>query len=151
MTHAQWQARLQRDLAFVARDPSRGLARLQRLLQRLEAEARLQVGDWHIDQTLQAISTVQSDADDHQRSAQTMSLLAGRFEQRVVYYERAFVAAWAAAALELAEAGDRTAALRALRAARPVARRLRPQERLYRLAHVRVAAMRNSRTPPTRP
>ena len=113
---------------------------LDTLLARIEAEAGVNVGDWHVDQTLEAISIVQSQADDHQRSAETMRLLASRSQQQLVYYERAFVAACATAALELAAAGDRAGATRALRSARPVARRLRPRERLFRLAEARVAA-----------
>lgn len=118
---------------------------LETLLGRLEAEARVHVGDWHVDRTLEAISIVQSHADDHQRSAETMRLLAGRVAQQIVYYERAFVAAWATVALELAAAGDRAGATRALRSARPVASRLRPRERLFRLAETRVAAMAKRR------
>ncbi len=141
MTHAHWHAKLRRSLAMAPQRPSRGLQSLERLLARVEAAAPNTVGDWHIDQTLQVIGIVQSHARDHRRSADTMLRVAERQEQQLSYYRRGFVAACATAALELASAGDRHAAIRALRRAEPAAAALRPQEKLFRKAERVVHAL----------
>ena len=141
MTHAQWQARIRKSLAMVERQPARAFASLEQLLTRLQSEAEKSVGDWHIEQTLEVISIVQSHGEDHRQSAETILVAATRHEQRVSYHTRGFVSACATAALELASAGDRVAALRALRRARPLALGLRPAEQLFRKAEKVVASM----------
>ena len=130
MTHAQWYARISRCLALVERRPARALQSLERLLKRLEADAKRGVGEWHIEQTLEAISLVQSRLN-HGHAAETMLRAAERHEHQLAYYRRGFVAACATAAIELAAAGDRTGANRALRRARALAAGLRPQEALF--------------------
>ena len=141
MTHAQWHARVRKSLAMVERQPIRALASLHKLVHQLQSESKKTAGDWHIEQTLEVISIVQSHQENHRRSAETILAVADRHEQQLSYYSRGFVAACATAALEFASAGDRKAALRALRRARPVATGLRPPEQLFRKAEKFVAAM----------
>ena len=119
MTHAQWHARVRKSLAMVERQPIRALASLHKLVHQLQSESKKTAGDWHIEQTLEVISIVQSHQEDHCRSAETILAVADRHEQQLSYYSRGFVAACATAALEFASAGDRKAALRA--AARGIA------------------------------
>jgi len=127
---------------MVAREPARALKRLDALVTRIHSAAKSAVGDWHLEQTVEVISIVQSHVDDHRKSAQTILHLAERHKQQVAYYERAFVAASATAALELVAAGDRRAADRAMRQAAPVAARLRPQEKLFQEARKVVGSKR---------
>jgi hypothetical protein len=134
MTHTQWQASLRRSLSAIARDPERALKSLDALVSRIRSEGRKAVGDWHIEQTLEAISIVQSHLEDHRQSAKVMLTLAELHEQQATYHGRAFVSACATAAIELATAGERAAAARLLRRAGPVARTLRPADRLFRSA-----------------
>jgi hypothetical protein len=141
MTHAQWLARVRKSLAMVERQPVRALASLHKIARQLHSESKKTTGDWHIEQTLQVISIVQSHQDDHHRSAETILAVADRHEQQMSYYSRGFVAACATAALEFASAGDRKAAWRALQRARPVSIGLRPPERLFRKAEKFVSAM----------
>ena len=141
MTHAQWNAKIRSSLALVAQQPQRALEALDVTLSRVHSTRVKTVGDWHIDQTLEARSIVQSHLRDHRASADTMLRVAQRHEEALSYYRRGFVAACAAAALELASAGDRAEALHALRKAEPVAEGLRPQEKLYRKAQTVVARM----------
>ena len=141
MTHAQWLARVRKSLAMVERQPIRALASLHKIAHQLHSESKKTTGDWHIEQTLEVISIVQSHQDDHRRSAETILTVADRQEQQLSYYSRGFVAACATAALEFASAGDRKAALRALQRARAVSTGLRPPERLFRKAEKFVAAM----------
>jgi hypothetical protein len=141
MTHAQWHARVRNSLAMVERQPIRALGSLHKLLHQLHSESKKTAGDWHIEQTLEVISIVQSHQEDHRRAAETILVVADRHEQQFSYYSRGFVTACATAALEFASAGDRKAALRALQRARPVATGLRPPERLFRKAEKFVAAM----------
>lgn len=145
MTHAQWHVTLRACLAMAHPAPARAARSLQTLLRRIQADGRKNVSDWHIAQTLEAISLVQSHLGDHRRSAATSLQLAAHQRQQAVYSTRAFVAASATAALELASAGDRPAAARALREAASSAASLRPKERLFQHARRVVASMTRTR------
>lgn len=134
VTHAQWHKAIRRSLALADRSPARALKALDALLARLQANAPKRVGDWHIEQTLETISAVQGYMGKHRESAETMLRIARHHEQQLVYYRRAFVAASATAAMELAAAGDRRGARQALRRAGPAATGLRPPDALYRKA-----------------
>lgn len=134
MTHAQWHKAIRRSLAAAERQPERALQALDALLVGLQSEARQGVGDWHIEQTLETISAVQAHLGKHRESAETMLRIARHHEEQQVYYRRAFVAASATAALELASAGDRRGARRVLSRARSAAAGLRPPEKLFRKA-----------------
>lgn len=141
MTHAQWHTKLRSCLALVERKPKRALKSLEKLWTQLQGEAKKNVGEWQVEQTLEVISIVQSHLEDHRHSAETMLRLAERHGEQLSYYKRTFVASCATAALELASAGDRRGALRALRRAGPVAADLRPQEKLFLKARKVVTAM----------
>ena len=131
MTHAQWLARLRKCLAMVDRQPARAVKSLETLLARLEADAASTAGDWHVDQTLEALSMVHSTAGNHRQAAAALQRVAARHEQQSVYSQRAFVAACATAAIELVSAGDRASAKRVLRQAEKIAAQLRPREALF--------------------
>ena len=141
MTHTQWYAKIRQSLAKVERQPARALKSLEQLVTQVRSEAATVVGDWHVEQTLQALSDVQSQAAKHRESARTMLQVADRHEQHATYYRRAFVSACATAALEFASAGDRGGAARALRRAAAVAADLRPADKLFRKAHQVVSTM----------
>jgi hypothetical protein len=134
VTHAQWHKAILRALALADRDPARALKTLDTLLARFQSDAPKSAGDWHIEQTLETISAVQSHVGKHLESAETMLRIARHHEQQLLYYRRALVAASATAAMELAAAGDRRGARRVLTRARPAAAGLRPPERLFRKA-----------------
>jgi hypothetical protein len=134
VTHAQWLKEIRRTLALAERQPARALKALDGLLARLQSDARTGVGDWHVEQTLETISAVQSHHEKHRESAETMLRIARHHEQQLSYYRRAFVSASATAALELAAAGDSRGARRLLSRARPVANGLRPPDKLFRKA-----------------
>jgi hypothetical protein len=144
MTHAQWHARLRQCLAMVDRQPTRAVKRLEALLGRLEAAAATSVGEWHVDQTLEALSIVQSQLEHHHESAAAMERVAERQRQQSVYSQRAFVAACATAAIELVTAGDRASARRVLRQAEKIAAQLRPREALFEAAR-KVVRRRSAR------
>lgn len=146
MTHTQWHTKLRKTLATAGREPARALKSLERLLHQVQSDARKTVGDWHVEQTLEAISILQSHVEDHRHSAETMIRVADRHAQQSSYYQRAYVSACAAAALELAAAGDRSGAARELRRAAPVAADLNPQDKLFRRAQTTVAAMPRRRS-----
>ena len=134
MTHAQWHKAIRRSLALADKQPARALKALNTLLVRLQPAARKNVGDWHIEQTLETVSAVQSHLEQHRESAETMLRIARHHEQQLAYYRRALVSACASAALELLAAGDRRGARRVLRRAHPSAAALRPPDALYRKA-----------------
>jgi hypothetical protein len=134
MTHAQWYAAIRRSLARADRQPVRALKALDTLLARLQSDAQKTVGDWHIEQTLETVSSVQSHLENHRESAETMLRIARHHQQQLTYYRRAFVSACATAALELLAAGDRRGARRVLRRADKAAAALRPPDALYRKA-----------------
>jgi hypothetical protein len=142
MTHSQWHAKIRQSLTMVDERPSTALRSLEHLLRRLEVEGKKSVGDWHIEQTLEAISMVQSHLEDHRQSAETILRVVEHHEQHITYYKRAFVAACATAALELATAGDRSRAASVLKRAAPAAATLRPHEKLFRHASRVVKATR---------
>ena len=131
MTHAQWTSSLRRSLALVERNPPRALKSLDELVTRLYADAANTVNHWHVEQTLEAMSIVHSQLNDHRQSAETMLRIAGLHEQQLAYSMRAFVAACATAAIELASAGDRRGAVRTLKRAERMAGDLRPPEKLF--------------------
>src|SRR5262245_9089207 len=101
MTHGQWQVKVRKSPALGDRDPPRAVKSLNSLVSRLQLEATKNVGDWHVEQTLEAVSILQSRFGDHQRSAATILQVAERHEHQLQYYKRALVAACATAALEL--------------------------------------------------
>ena len=104
MTHAQWHACVRKSLAMVERQPIRALASLHKLVHQLQSESKKTAGDWHIEQTLEVISIVQSHQENHRRSAETILAVADRHEQQLSDHSRGFVAACATAALEFASA-----------------------------------------------
>jgi hypothetical protein len=148
MTHTQWQKRIRQSLSDLASRPERVLASLERLVNRIDRDTRTGIGDWHMEQTLQAVSLAQSHLKNHHESARIMLAVAERHEQQTTYHRHAYVSACAAAALELASAGDRAAAARILRKADTAARALRPADMLFRTARQVVNTMprRKSRT-----
>jgi hypothetical protein len=85
MTHAQWHVKLRSCLALVEREPKRALKSLEKLLSQIQGEAKKNVGDWHVEQTLEVISIVQSHLEDHRHSAETLLRVAERHEQQVSY------------------------------------------------------------------
>lgn len=131
MTHRQWHAKLRRSLALVERDPTRALRSFDALVTRLCSAVEKTVNQWHVEQTLETMSIVHSHLDDHRQSADTILRVAELHEQQLTYSKRAFVAACATAAIELASAGDRRGAVRALKRAERVAGDLRPPEKLF--------------------
>ena len=141
MTHKQWHATVRKSLAQVKRNPARGLKSLDALLSRVHREEHRHVGSWHLEQTAETISIVQSHLQNHRESAKSMLQLAERHKQQRAYYSRAFVAACATAALELASAGDRRGAKRALRQAEVISAGLRPREKLFQQAERVVRTM----------
>ena len=150
MTHARWHTRLRKTFATAGHEPARALKSLERLLHQVKADAKNTVGDWHVEQTLEAISILQSRFEDHRHSAETMIRVADHHAQQLSYYKRAYVAACATAALELAALGDRSSAARELRRAAPVAADLNPRDQLFRRAQATVASMRRRRSTPGR-
>ena len=141
MTHARWHATLRKILATAEHQPARALKPLETLLHQIESDVTKTVGDWHVEQTLAAISILQSRLGDRRRSAETMIRVADHHAHQSSYYRRAYVSACAAAALELAAAGDRSGAARELRRAAPVAADLKPRDKLFRRAQTAVASM----------
>ena len=101
------------------------------LARTLESELHKGVDEWHLAQTLQLTSLVQSRAGDHRGSASTLERVAEQHARELRYQMRGFVAACAAAALQLVQNGDRPGAVRMLRKAAPWAASLRPRERLF--------------------
>jgi hypothetical protein len=146
MTHKQWHAKIRQSLAMVQRHPANALKSLDALASRVHSETANKVGDWHVEQTLQALSIVQSHLEQHRQSAETMLQIAERHVQQSAYYRRALVSAYATAAVELAAAGDRTGAVRTLRKADVIAAGLRPPDKLLREAHKVVDAMPRRRS-----
>jgi hypothetical protein len=146
MTHRQWAAAIRKSLVMIERQPARALASLDRLLARLESAALKGVGDWHIEQTLETVSIIHSHRKEHRQSATMMLRIAERLERQERYYRRAFVAACAAAALELVAAGDRSGAAHVLQKARKLAAGLQPPDKLFRKAERVVAAMRRKKS-----
>jgi hypothetical protein len=131
MTHAQWNARIKSALALADRNPRSALRRLSMLARALESQLVEGVDGWHMAQTLQLTSLVQSRAGDYRGSASTLPRVAEQHARDLQYQMRGFVAACAAAALQLLQNGDRPGAVRMLRKAAPWAASLRPPERLF--------------------
>jgi hypothetical protein len=126
---------------MVEHHPGRALSSLQGLVNRVQSEAIKSVVDWHLEQTLGVVSIVQSQLKDHRRSAKTLLQIAERHQQQVSYYRRGLVSSCATAALELASAGDRIGAVRALGKAASMAAGMRPADKLFRKAQKVVGAM----------
>jgi hypothetical protein len=142
MTHAQWNARIKSALALADRNPRSALRRLSMLARALESQLVEGVDGWHMAQTLQLTSLVQSRAGDYRGSASTLQRVAEQHARDLQYQMRGFVAACAAAALQLLQNGDRPGAVRMLRKAAPWAASLRPRERLFTHAEKTVGQTR---------
>jgi len=147
MTHAQWAVKIKRALAMADEQPSRALSALHTLTRALESELPKGVHDWHLAQTLHAVSVVQAGAGEQRGSVDTLRRLAERHRQELQYQQRAFVSACAAAALQLAQNGDRSGAARMLKNAAPWSVSLRPKERLFERARKQLARSRRARKP----
>lgn len=143
MTHAQWNSKVKRALRLADREPKDALQTLRTLARKLEAQLPNGIHDWHLAQTLQVMSVVQSKVGDYRASANTLLRVAEQHEHELLYQTRGFVSACAAAAVQLAQAGDRSGAARVLRKAAPWAASLRPKDRL--LAHAQKAVRALSR------
>ena len=130
MTHDDWNVRIKRALESADRRPSSSLRTLRTLLRTVEASLNKGLQEWHLAQTLHIMSLVQASAGDHRGSARTLVRLANEHESQLNYEVRAYVSACAAAALQLAQAGDRAGATRILRKAGRWSPLLRPKDKL---------------------
>lgn len=130
MTHADWNVRIRRALELADRRPSSSLRTLRTLMRAVEASLEEGLHEWHLAQTLHLISIVQAGAGDHRGSAETLVRLTNEHESQLNYEVRAYVSACAAAALQLAQEGNRAGATRMLRKAGRWSPMLRPKDRL---------------------
>src|SRR5687767_1085724 len=117
MTHSQWYAKIKRALALADRNPKHALRTLDKLARAVESQILTGVHDWQLAQTLHVKSIVQSNVGDYLEAAKTLTRIAEQYEKELNYQLRALVSAYAAAALELAQVGDRRGAQKVLRRA----------------------------------
>jgi len=134
MTHADWSVRIKRALESADRRPASALRTLRALVRAVEASLKKGLHEWHLAQTLHVMSLVQAGAGDYRSSAKTLVRLANEHESQLNYEVRAYVSACAAAALQLAQGGDRAAAARILRQAGRWSPLLRPRDKLLEQA-----------------
>jgi hypothetical protein len=134
MTHADWNVRIKRALESADRRPASSLRTLGTLMRAVEASLKKGLHEWHLAQTLHITSLVQAGAGDHRGSARTLVRLANEHESQLNYQVRAYVSACAAAALQLAQRGDRAGATRILRKADRWSSLLRPKDKLLEQA-----------------
>jgi hypothetical protein len=130
MTHADWNVRIKRALKLADRRPSSSLRTLRTLMRAVEASLKKGLHEWHLAQTLHIMSLVQAGAGDHRGSKNTLLRLTNEHESQLKYEVRAYVSACAAAALQLAQDGDRAGAAHILRKARRWSPLLRPRDKL---------------------
>ena len=130
MTHTDWNRRIKRALELADRRPASALRTLRALVRTLETSLKKSVHEWHLAQTLQILSLVQARAGDYRGSTTTMLRLADDHQAQLAYEVRAYLSACAAAALQLAENGNRTHARRILREARRWSSLVRPKDKL---------------------
>ena len=147
MTHADWNVRIKRAMALASRRPSSALRTLRALTRDVEASLKTGVHEWHLAQTLQLMSLVQAEAGDHRGSAMTLVRLTNDHEAQLRYDVRAYVSVCAAAALQLAQDGNRTGARRILRQTNRWSSLLRPKDKLLERAQkmIRSPRTRNRR------
>jgi hypothetical protein len=101
----------------------------------IEASRKKGLHEWHLAQTLHIMSLVQAAAGDHRGSAETLVRLTKEHESQLNYEARAYVAACAAAALQLAQNGNPGAARRTLAKAGRWSPLLRPKDKLLDVAN----------------
>jgi hypothetical protein len=130
MTHAQWHSKIKRALALAERKPKNSLQILDKLARDVEAQILISLQDWHLAQTLGVTSIVQSSVGDYRSAARILTRIAEQHESALKYQSRALVSTCAAAALELAKAGDRRVARQMLRKASVWSHSVRPKDRL---------------------
>ena len=130
MTHAAWNVRIKRALELADRRPALALQTLRALIRTIEVSRKTGLDDWHTAQTLHIISLVQAGAGDHGGAAETLVRLSEEHQAQLKYEIRAYVSACAAAALQLAQDGDRARAKRILRQASRWSSLLRPKDKL---------------------
>jgi hypothetical protein len=134
VTHRDWHGRVKDLLALSARKPrvaSRGFHHLARSIER---GLKRGLHDWHLMQTLHLASIAEAAAGEHRSAADTLRRVAEHQKGLLAYEHRAYVSACAAAALELAKAGDLNGARRIVRSAEPWAKLLRPRDKLMNSA-----------------
>lgn len=142
MTHAEWNVRIRRALELAERQPRSALRTLRTVIRAVEASLQDGLHEWHLAQTLHIMSLVQAGAGDHRGSAKTLARLTNEHESQLNHEVRAYVSACAAAALELAQSGDRTGATRMLRKASRWSRLLRPKDKLLDQAQQTIGILR---------
>ena len=130
MTHADWNVRIKRTLELADRRPTSALRTLRTTVRAVEASLKNGVHEWHLAQTLYIVSLVQKATGDHRGSGKTLVRLMNEHESQLNYEVRAYVSACVAAALELAQDGDRKGARRILRRAGRWSPLLRPKDKL---------------------
>ena len=130
MNHATWHKQIKRGLALTDTKPERALQVFEKLANDVETELTTSIQDWHLEQTRHLLSLVQGQIGDYRAAANTLRKVVDQCEQHLVYQQRAFVSASAAAAVELAKGGNRAGARRMLKNAAPVALMLRPKDKL---------------------
>jgi hypothetical protein len=149
MTHSEWRVRIKRALTLADSNPTAALRTLKSLMRAVEASLKNSLHDWHLAQTLYVMSIVQTGAGDHRAAADTLMRLTSQHESNVNYEIRAYVTACAAAALQLAHAGDRVGAKRILQKAGRVSFLWRPKDKLLdqaqKLLDIRAARTRERR------
>ena len=141
MTHADWHVRIKRALELANRRPASALQTLRALIRTIEVSLKTGLNEWHTTQTLHIISLVQAGAGDHGGAAETLLRVTKEHEAQLNYEIRAYVSACAAAALQLAQDGDRARAKRILRQASRWSSLLRPRDKLLDQAQKTIGAV----------
>jgi hypothetical protein len=134
VTHKRWNATLKRAMRLATSKPREAAELLEHLAQSVASTASSTVGDWHFEQTLALAGSVRSGANDHVGSSETLARLARHHDSVLRYQQRAVVSVLASRALELVAINDRSGAALALQQAAPLAKDLRPVDKLFERA-----------------
>jgi hypothetical protein len=138
LTHREWYTKVKRLLELSDTRPKLASQGFHRLARSVEGDLKKGLHEWHLVQSLHLASMAETTAGDHRSAADTLIRVVDRQRDLLAGELRAYVSACAAAAIELAKAGDLNAARRMVRTATPWADVLGPREKLLQVAKDRL-------------
>src|SRR5213594_2998838 len=112
MTEGEWRREIGAALAFRERKPKEAISRLKRLAARTRRVARQNLGEWHVEQTLDLAAVLAAEAGQHGEAAAALRRIVIHHEQAMAYHGHALASALMAVALELFKVGNRAEAAR---------------------------------------
>lgn len=107
MDHYEWAAQLKTAMLLRCETPDKAVAALRSLSKKMAEQARRDIGDWHVEQTMGLEAAILSESEDHKAAAFLLGRINKNLKGQLAYYARALSSSLAFEAFELSASGQK--------------------------------------------